>query len=145
MTPVMADGDPDPRCPGQTRAVFKFRQPDDLFHTLKTVKGLLLLVPPRTPRISGYDVYAHAYAHAFYVVLCYMSITCICLLYVLICYMSLKCYVSGMCLVLAVSSYLYMSVICCICYMSLICYMSVICLVQGGSQGQVIYYLCAFV
>jgi hypothetical protein len=26
---------------------------------LKTVKGLFLLVPSRTPRSSGYDVYAH--------------------------------------------------------------------------------------
>jgi len=52
-------GAPDPRCPGQTRVMFKFRQLDDLFHSLKTVKGLLLLVPPRTPRNSGYDVYAH--------------------------------------------------------------------------------------
>ena len=32
----------------------------------------------RTPRSSGYDVYAHA----VYVVICYMSLTCICLLYV---------------------------------------------------------------
>jgi hypothetical protein len=30
---------PDPRCPGQTSALFKFRQPDDLCHTLKTVKA----------------------------------------------------------------------------------------------------------
>jgi hypothetical protein len=29
-------------------------------HGLKTVKGLLLLVPSRIPRSSGYDVYAHA-------------------------------------------------------------------------------------
>ncbi len=108
MTPTITDGAPDPRCPGQTRALFKFRQPDDLFHGLKTVKELLLLVPPRTPRNSGYDVYAHEVY-----VICYMSLTCICLLYVLICYMSLKCYVSVMCLVLTVSSYLYMSIICC--------------------------------
>ena len=67
MTPATADGAPDPRCPGQTFALFKFRQPEYLFHALKTgdcvssfVKGLLLLVPPRTPRSSGYDVYAHA-------------------------------------------------------------------------------------
>ncbi len=33
-----------------------FRQPDDLLHTLKTVKGLLHLVPSRTPRSSGYGV-----------------------------------------------------------------------------------------
>jgi hypothetical protein len=43
------------------------------------VKGLLLFVPSRTPRNSGYDVYAHV----FYVVMCYMSITCI------VCYMLL--------------------------------------------------------
>ena len=43
------------------------------------VKGLLLLVPP--PRSCVYV----AYAHAFYVVMCYMSITCICQLYVLKC------------------------------------------------------------
>jgi hypothetical protein len=54
------EGVPGPRYPGQTRALFKFRQPNDLFHTLKTVTGLLHLVPPRTPRNSGYDVYAHA-------------------------------------------------------------------------------------
>jgi hypothetical protein len=29
---------------------------DDLFHTQKTVKGLLHLVPSRTSRISGYGV-----------------------------------------------------------------------------------------
>ncbi len=47
-------------CPGQTRALLRLQQPVDLVHALKTVKGLLLLVPPRTPRSSGYDVYAHA-------------------------------------------------------------------------------------
>ena len=41
---------------GSTRALFKLRQPVDLFHTLKTVKGLLYLVPSRTPRSSGYGV-----------------------------------------------------------------------------------------
>ncbi len=39
-----------------TCALFKFRQPDDLLHTLKTVKGLLHLVPSRTSRSSGYGV-----------------------------------------------------------------------------------------
>ena len=34
--------------------------------------GAAALVPPRTPRSSGYDVYAHA----VYVVICYMSIIC---------------------------------------------------------------------
>jgi hypothetical protein len=33
-----------------TRVLFKFRQPDHLFNTLKSVKGLLHLVPSRTPR-----------------------------------------------------------------------------------------------
>jgi hypothetical protein len=33
------EGSPGPWCPGQTRGLFKFRQPDDLFYTLKTVKG----------------------------------------------------------------------------------------------------------
>jgi hypothetical protein len=47
---------PNPRGPGQTLALFGFRHPDDLFHALKTVKGLLYLVPPRTPRTSGYGV-----------------------------------------------------------------------------------------
>ena len=47
---------PDPRCPGQTRVWLKFRQPDDLFHTLKTMWGLFHLVPPRTPRNSWYGV-----------------------------------------------------------------------------------------
>jgi hypothetical protein len=66
MTPATADGAPDPRCPGQTRALFKFRQPlYYLFHALKT--GVLLVREgavsprlPRTPRSSGYDVYTHA-------------------------------------------------------------------------------------
>ncbi len=74
---------------------FRSRQPVDLYHTLKTAKGLLPLVPPRTPRSSGYDVYAHA----VYVVICYMSVLCICLLYVVICYyvcyMLYVCYMSS--------------------------------------------------
>ena len=45
---------------------------------------------------SGHDFYAHAVS----VVICYMSITCICLLYVVICYMSVICSMSVMCLVL---------------------------------------------
>jgi hypothetical protein len=88
----------DPRLPWADTFVVRLRQPVDLVHVLKTVKGLLLLVPTRTPRSSGYDFYAHA----VYVVIFDMSITCICLLYVLICYMSVKCYVSVMCLVLTI-------------------------------------------
>ena len=41
-----------------------------LFHTLKTVKGLLHLVPPRTPRSSGYGVlYICVYVTCYF---CYM-------------------------------------------------------------------------
>ena len=64
---------------GSARALFRLRQPDDLVYASIYVKGLLLLVPP--PRSCVYV----AYAHAFYVVMCYMSITCICQLYVLKC------------------------------------------------------------
>jgi hypothetical protein len=47
------------------------------------VKGVL------DPRISGYDVYADA----VYVVICYMSLICICLLYVVILYVICLLYV----------------------------------------------------
>ena len=111
---------------GSARALFRLRQPVDLVYASIYVKVLLLLGPP--PRSGGYDVYIHA----VYVVICYMSITCICLLYVVICYMSVICYVSVMCLVLAPSCYMYMSVICW--YMLYVCDMLyvVICLVLGG-------------
>jgi hypothetical protein len=66
----------DPRLPWSVTCSVQSRQPVDLVHTLKTVKGLFLLVPSRTPHSGGYDVYEHA----VYVVICYMSITCICLL-----------------------------------------------------------------
>jgi hypothetical protein len=92
---------------------------------------LLHLVPSRTPRSSGYDVCADA----VYVVIYYMSITCICLLYVVVCCMSVICYMSVICLVLASSSYMYMSVTCCyvlyVCYMLYVCYISS---VRGGSR-----------
>ena len=115
---------PRPRCPGQRTCAVQASTARRQVHASKTVKGLLLLVPPRTPRSSGYDVYAHA----VYVVICYMSITCICLLYVVICYMSVICYISVICLVLGPSCYMYMSVICCymlyVCDMLYVCYMS---------------------
>jgi hypothetical protein len=41
--------------PGQTRAMFQASTTRRPVHTLTTVQGLLLLVPPRTPRSSGYD------------------------------------------------------------------------------------------
>ncbi len=107
----------DPRLPWADASVVRLRHPVELVHSLKMVKGLWLLVPPQTPRSSGYDVYAHA----VYVVICYMSITCICLLYVVICYMSVICYVSVICLVLGSSCYMYMSVICC--YVLYVCCM----------------------
>jgi hypothetical protein len=77
---VITKGVLDPRLSWAERALLGLRQPVDLVHTLKTVKGLLLLVPLRTTRISGYDVYAHV----VYVVICYVS-------YVVICYMSVVC------------------------------------------------------
>jgi hypothetical protein len=106
---VITKGVLDPRLSWAERVLLGLRQPADLVHTLKTVKGLLLLVPPRTPRSSGYDIFAHV----VYVVICYMSITCICLLYVVICYMSVICYTSVVFLVLGPSCYMYTSVICC--------------------------------
>ena len=84
-----AKGDLDPRLTWADTCDVRLRQPVDLVHALKTVKGLLFLVPPRTPRSSGYDVYADV----VYVVICYMSVICICLLYVIICYMSVICLV----------------------------------------------------
>jgi hypothetical protein len=99
MRQTIPNGDPDPRCPGQTGAIFRLRQSVDLVHVLKTMEGLLFLVPPRTPRSSGYDVYAYA----VYVVICYKSITCICLLYVVICYISVIGYMSVICPVLGPS------------------------------------------
>ena len=118
---------------GSARALFRLRQPGDPVYASLYVKGLLLLVPP--PRSGGYDVYIHA----VYVVICYMSITCICLLYVVICYMLyicyiILCYISVICLVLGPSCYMYMSVICCymlyVGYMLYVCYMSS---ARGGS------------
>ena len=84
---------------GSARALFRLRQPVDLGR-IEDGEGAVILVPPRTPRRSGYVVYADA----VYVVICYMSITCICLLYVVICYMSVICYISVICLVLGTSS-----------------------------------------
>jgi hypothetical protein len=99
MRQTIANGGFDARCPGQTGALFSLRQAVDLVHVFKTMEGLLLLVPPRTARSSGYDVYAHAVC----VVICYMSITCICLLYVVIWYMSVIGYMSVICLLLGSS------------------------------------------
>jgi hypothetical protein len=56
----------DPRLPWTDTCAVRLRQPVDLVLALKTVKGLLRLVPPRIPRSSGYDVYTDA----FYVVMC---------------------------------------------------------------------------
>ena len=70
MLETITNGASDPRCPGQTCLLFKFRQPDDLFHTLKTVKGLLRLVPSRTPQSSGMMFHVHeVYVTCYF---CYM-------------------------------------------------------------------------
>jgi hypothetical protein len=53
--------------PGQTRAMFQASTTRRPVHTLTTVEGLLLLVPPRTPRSSGYDFLCT------YGLCCYMS------------------------------------------------------------------------
>ena len=50
---VIAKGVLDPRLPWPDTYVVRLRQPVDLVHALKTVKGLLLLVPSRTPWSSG--------------------------------------------------------------------------------------------
>ena len=124
MRQTVANEVPDPRCPGADTCAVRASTTRRPGSRIETVKGLLLLVPPRTPRSSGYDVYAHA----VYVVKCYMSITCICLLYVVICYMSVICYISVICLVLGPSCYMYISVMCCymlyVCDMLYVCYMS---------------------
>ena len=44
----------DPRCPGQRTCAVQASTARRPLHASKTVKGLLLLVPPRTPRSSGY-------------------------------------------------------------------------------------------
>jgi hypothetical protein len=86
----------DPRCPGKCTCVLQVSTTRRPVPHIRTVKGQLHLVPSRTPRSSGYDVYAHV----VYVVICNMSVICICLLYVVICYMSFICYMSVICLVL---------------------------------------------
>ena len=113
---------------GSARALFKLRQPVDLGR-IEDGEGAVILVPSRTPRRSGYVVYADA----VYVVICYMSITCICLLYVVICYMSVICYISVICLVLGPSCYMYISVMCC--YMLYVCDMLYVCYVSSARGG----------
>ncbi len=55
MLQTISNGVPDPRWPGQTRTLLKFRQPDDLFHVMHC-EDLLYFVPSRTPRNSWYGV-----------------------------------------------------------------------------------------
>jgi len=47
MSSGLAKGVLDPRLPWADTFAVRLRQPVDLVHALKTVKGLLLLVPPR--------------------------------------------------------------------------------------------------
>ena len=115
MFQTVANSALDPRGPGAAHVTVQASTTRRPVYASIYVKGLLLLVPP--PRSCVYV----AYAHAFYVVMCYMSITCICQLYVLKCYMSLKCYVSVLCLVLAASCICICLLYVVICYMSLKC------------------------
>jgi hypothetical protein len=75
---AIAKGVLDPRLPWADTFAVRLRQPVDLVHALKTVKGLLLLVPPRTPRSSGYD-----FIHMRSMLLCVIF-----LLHVYVCYVS---------------------------------------------------------
>jgi hypothetical protein len=63
----------------------------------------MILVPSRTPQNSGYDVYANAVRVSYSVVICYMSITCICL-YMLL-YVICLLYVRGLSTLLFTSAY----------------------------------------
>jgi hypothetical protein len=58
MCQTIVNGTPDPQCPGQTRVLLNLRQPVDLFHSLKTVKGFdicLVYDPPqKTVTVFGY-------------------------------------------------------------------------------------------
>jgi hypothetical protein len=74
----------DPRTPWadrRTRAMFQASTTRRPVHTLTTVEELLLLVPPRTPRSSGYDF------------LCTCGLQCCYMLYVY--YMLYACYMSS--------------------------------------------------
>ncbi len=62
---------PRPRCPGQRTCAVQASTARRPVYASIYVKGLLLLVPP--PRSCVYV----AHAHTFYVVMCYMSITCV--------------------------------------------------------------------
>ncbi len=73
---------------GSARALFRLRQPVDLVYASIYVKGLLLLVPP--PRSCVYVTYAHA----FYVVMCYMSMH----VFVSFMFLNVICFVNVMCL-----------------------------------------------
>ncbi len=73
FTPASSDhreGAPGPRRPGQTRALFKFRQPDDFFHTLKTLNGLRSSFHHGLHGAVGMVFYAHmVYVTCYF---CYM-------------------------------------------------------------------------
>jgi hypothetical protein len=93
---VITKGVLDPRCPGQSTCSVQDSTTRPPVPHIRTVKGMLHLVPSQTPRSSGYDVYAHA----VYVVICYMSVICMsvicCYSYMLyVCYILYVCYMSG--------------------------------------------------
>ena len=123
--------------PGQTRAMFQASTTRRPVHTLTTVEGLLLLVPPGLHGVVGM-MFMHMRSMLLYV---------ICLLHVYVCYMSLALELDMLFVVICCMSVIcYMLLFVVICYMSVICYMPVICLVLGGVVRVRLYVIyCAFV
>ena len=77
MLRTIANGAPDPRCPGKTCVMFKFRQLDDLFHTLKTVKDLRHLVHHgSTEQWVWCLIHMWSMLHVISVI-CYLMIICV--------------------------------------------------------------------
>jgi hypothetical protein len=75
MLQDVANGDPDPRSPGADTCVVRDSTARRPGSRIDDGEGDVLLVPSRTPRISGY--------------VCYMSSSRVLLLYVYVCYMLL--------------------------------------------------------
>jgi hypothetical protein len=63
MCQTIANGVLESRYPGQTRVLFKFRQPDDLFHTLKTLSSVkaLTVFGYLSGRIDSVRIYGSVY------------------------------------------------------------------------------------
>ncbi len=82
----------DPGLPWTNTFSVRLRQPVDLVHALKTVKGLLLLVPSRTQSESTEQWVFLMFMHMRSIHICYMSLICHGYMS-LICYMSVQGYV----------------------------------------------------